>query len=190
VADKSSVNSIGERLKLLRKELNLNQKQMAERLKITPAYWSALELENRELTGNIIRILTAEFDLSADWLLSGKLKMFLHGPETNGIDFEKKTDRNYIGIVEVIELMEKLNGPNPEYDFYLKEITDITKTIRVGARKHRNSNFERLSDALTEDFQELVHEYFMMTNQSERTRKLKAANFEPSRHFAKVKLEL
>jgi len=190
VVKKSTDNPIGERLKLLRNELNLNQKQMAERLKITRAYWSALELGNRELTGNIIRVLITEFDLSADWLLGGKLKMFLHDHTSSSVDFEKKSYRYYYSLIEVIELMEKLAGPNPEFDVYLKQITEAIKKIDLGARRTKSLNFEKLSDALSEDFIELVHEYFLMTSQSERTRKLKAANFEPSRHFAKVKLDL
>jgi len=182
--------TIKERIKEVRNTLNLSQKDISSRIGIARTYWTSLENGNRDITGKIILSLLVTFDVSADWLLTGKNSMFLHynTDDPYRIDFEKKTHSNYSHIVEVIELMEKLNGSNPAYDIYLKEINEVTKTILVSSRKNRNINFEKLSNALIEDFKELVHEYFMMTIQSERTRKLKP--FEPSRYFAKVKLEL
>lgn len=65
-------DSVAERLKDLRIKLNLNQKEVAERIGVSRAYWSALEKGNRQLTGNIIRSIVQQFEVSADWLITGK----------------------------------------------------------------------------------------------------------------------
>jgi transcriptional regulator with XRE-family HTH domain len=192
VSKTTSDNSIGNRLKLLRNELKLNQKEISERLKITRAYWSALELGNRELTGNIIRALIAEFDISADWLLGGNRTMFLSNnpADQKEVEFESEAHIYYRQIVAVVELIEKLMGSNPEYDIYLTQIRDVLKLADHGkTRAIKRQNFKTLSEALSKDFMNLFDQYFMMNNQSERTKKFNTYTFEPSRNFERVKLE-
>lgn len=63
--------SVGIRLKKIRTDLGLSQKKMADHLKITSAYWSAIETGVRQVTLNIIVTLRRDFKISADWLLTG-----------------------------------------------------------------------------------------------------------------------
>ncbi len=67
----SDPSTIPGRLKELRLSLNLNQKEFSERIGIARAYWSTLETGKKELTGNVIRKLMSEFDISADWVIDG-----------------------------------------------------------------------------------------------------------------------
>ncbi len=183
-------NSISNRLKLIRNELKLNQKEISDKLKITRAYWSALELGNRELTGNIIRALINEFDISADWLISGKKSMFLSDSDPNSIDFEKQSQNFYTQLVWLIELTEKLTGTNPDYDIYLEEIRLTILSIENTKNKlTKRLNFEKLSNALLADFLSLFDDYFKILNQSERTKKYNSHSFEPPRNFIKIELE-
>lgn len=186
--------SVKERIKQVRKVLKLSQKEISERIGIARTYWTSLENGNRDITGKILMSLLVTFDISADWLLTGKNSMFSHYNVDDPylIDFEKESDLYYLSIVAVVELMETLTGQSPhlQYDTYLKEVVDVVHLIRKGPKKTRNLNFAKLSDALSKDLRELVHEYFLLTSQSERIRKLKASSFEPPRHFKQVKLDL
>lgn len=64
-------SSVGARLKKVRTDLGLSQKKMAEHLKITSAYWSAIETGVRQVTLSIILTLRNDFKISVDWLLTG-----------------------------------------------------------------------------------------------------------------------
>lgn len=61
--------SIGERILNLRRELNLNQKQLAEKIGITEASLSRYENNLREPRAEIVAELAKVFDCSADYIL-------------------------------------------------------------------------------------------------------------------------
>ena len=84
--------SIPERLKKLRKRLNLSQIEMAEKMEVTRSYWSALERGNRELSGGILRKLIVSFRVSADWLLTGKEFPSQDNTKLNSEDINRKVD--------------------------------------------------------------------------------------------------
>lgn len=176
--------TIKERIKLVRNTLNLSQKDISTRIGIARTYWTSLENGNREITGKILMSLIVTFDISADWLLIGSGKMFIS--EKDRTDYFGMSDQFYLKIVQVIELREKLLGPNPAYDNYLSEIESVIQTIsKLTPKAKRESSFERFSKSLHEEFIELFSEYFSLTTLSDRAKKLKT-KFEPPRHFVKA----
>ena len=137
----SPQKKVGNRLKELRKSLLVNQREMADKLGITRAYWSALELGNKELTGNIIRLLIETFSISADWLLTGKKDSPVEmDPDLKSADESIYLDdliirrRNeletiyneFVSLVELIEHHEsKEEAKRDEFDTYLTRIAEI-----------------------------------------------------------------
>jgi transcriptional regulator with XRE-family HTH domain len=65
-------NSIGIRIKIVRKEMGLTQKEIAKHFNITAAYWSAIETGVKQVTVDILLTLINEFSISSDWILTGK----------------------------------------------------------------------------------------------------------------------
>lgn len=118
--------SIGERIKLLRKALNLTQVQFAARLRISKGFVSNLEKDRVSPSEQLLLLMSYEFSSSEYWLINGEGEMFL-SPETiikQGIDrlgeqvfleaFKKTMDEK--GLVVPIGSLAYRLGNNQDYD--------------------------------------------------------------------------
>lgn len=66
-----------ERLKTIRKELGISQKDMASSLGFKQSYYSDVENGKRNVTGKVIESLQKKFNVSSDWILTGNGNHFL-----------------------------------------------------------------------------------------------------------------
>lgn len=71
-----------ERLKELRKTLNLSQEEFGNKLGVTKATISRLESGTNKLTEQMIKSICREFNVDYYWLTDGIGEMFTHIPET------------------------------------------------------------------------------------------------------------
>ena len=74
---------MNERLKEIRKELRLTQKEFAKKLGITDSGISRLEKGQNQLTDQMIRSICREFNVNYSWLVSGTGDMFVEVPQTS-----------------------------------------------------------------------------------------------------------
>lgn len=83
---------MNERLKELRKYLNLSQKVFATKLGITDSGLSNLESGKRNLTEQMVISICREFNVNRAWLVDGIGEIFTNLPETIidelGLQFE------------------------------------------------------------------------------------------------------
>lgn len=70
---------IHERIKQVRTAVGLSQAKFAERMAISSSYVAEIELNNKEASERIIRLLISEFNVSSKWLRSGEGAMFNEG---------------------------------------------------------------------------------------------------------------
>lgn len=68
----------GERIKAIRKELNLNQKEFAERITVTQAQISAIEKNIRKLTERTKQAIIKEFNVRKEYLNGTTNEIFEH----------------------------------------------------------------------------------------------------------------
>ena len=68
---------MNERILILRKALKLSQEKFGERLGVTKSAVSKMELGTYNITDTILRLISKEFNVSYDWLVSGSCEMFL-----------------------------------------------------------------------------------------------------------------
>ncbi|MDO5785444.1 MAG: helix-turn-helix transcriptional regulator [Eubacteriales bacterium] len=71
-----------ERVKKIRKTLNLSQKEFGERLGVTDSAISIIESGRRNITEQMEKSICREFNVSYDWLKDGTGEMFDAIPET------------------------------------------------------------------------------------------------------------
>jgi len=93
--------SINQRILEVRKAMGLNQKEFAERIKVSRSYIGVLEATDREINDRIIELICLNFSLNEKWLRSGTGKMFREKPNT-------RLDR-------VVRTFEKLDEYLQEY---------------------------------------------------------------------------
>lgn len=86
------METVGERIRLMRKQLNLTQEQMAQRLGVGKAALSMIETGKARLSARNKNILVQDFNVNPEWIDSGKGKMFNAEPDLTA--FNHRTDRS------------------------------------------------------------------------------------------------
>ena len=86
---------IYERLKYLRKELNLTQKEISEVLGVAPNTYAMIETGRRSLRPGYIKLLKYQFNINEDWLLNGEGSPFYVSPKNAQLieQFEKMSPK-------------------------------------------------------------------------------------------------
>lgn len=86
------METIGERVRLIRKQLNLTQEQLAQRLGVGKAALSMIETGKAGLSTRNKNILVQDFNVNPDWIETGKGRMF--NAEPNYTPYTLKTDKS------------------------------------------------------------------------------------------------
>jgi transcriptional regulator with XRE-family HTH domain len=73
---------IGERIKILRKELNLTQADFGEKIGLKPTAILMYEKGSRNVTGQSIALITQTFNVNEEWLKTGNGTMFVTNDNT------------------------------------------------------------------------------------------------------------
>lgn len=74
-------NTIGKRIRRVRTNNKLNQKDFAARLNVTPAHISQIELGKNQASEQLLKLISLEYKVSYDWLLDGSGEMTERSPE-------------------------------------------------------------------------------------------------------------
>lgn len=74
--------TINERVKILRKELKLNQADFAKKICLTESAVCNYENNRRTLSEQTIKLICKEFDVNENWLRTGEGEMFKIDRET------------------------------------------------------------------------------------------------------------
>ena len=99
----------GERLKLIRKSLNLSLEKFGDKLGVKKAGLSAIENGRNSLTDQMAKSICREYNVSYDYLMYGEGDMFDDLPQTildelcvqHGLnDFDKALVEMYISLSE------------------------------------------------------------------------------------------
>ena len=84
------MKGVKERIQELRTELKISQRDFAKRVYISKSLLNNIELGNRNINDRTIRLISTEFNVNRDWLLTGEGKMFTAPPPN--IQLEKLID--------------------------------------------------------------------------------------------------
>lgn len=102
---------INERIKLIRKHLDISQEKFGEKLGIKKSAVSKLELGENSLSDAMAKSICREYNVNAYWLETGEGEMFIE-PSTDNMDFTE----------------ELLKPENEEYLNFFKEcMNEFTK---------------------------------------------------------------
>lgn len=98
--------SVNKRLKLLRKELKMNQNDLGFKINISRSHISSLENGTRELTERIIHDLTRELNVNEEWLRTGKGEMFVQSDTFSLDEYARKNNLSQLEIDIIRSYME------------------------------------------------------------------------------------
>jgi transcriptional regulator with XRE-family HTH domain len=108
--------SVIERLKAVRHELNLPQKVFANKIFISTSYYACLESGHREIKDKTLDSISKIYNVSKEWLLTGKGEMFDMAPPD-------------VKLEELIAIFKRLNAHFQGY------ILDQVKTLEKIQKK-------------------------------------------------------
>lgn len=74
--------TINERVRTVRNALGLTQIDFGKRLAVAQSYLTNIETGKREVTEKIQKLICLEFNVSEEWLLTGKGEMFVESDST------------------------------------------------------------------------------------------------------------
>jgi transcriptional regulator with XRE-family HTH domain len=123
---------MNERLKELRKMLNISQEELGTRLGVTRAAISRLESGERNITEQMILSIIREFNVTEKWFRSGEGEMFIQLPPEDeyvraAAEISKDDDEKIIQQI-IIEYWKL----NPDAKKHVKEyILNIAKSIKI-----------------------------------------------------------
>jgi len=117
--------NINQRIKILRKSLNLTQKEFAKKICVSTSFQTLLELEQKKVLDRHIKLIVSAFGVNEVWLRTGEGEMF-----------EKDVTPDY-KIAETIEIFKQLN---PFFqDFILEQLHKLLEyeTIKKEPKKQQ-----------------------------------------------------
>jgi transcriptional regulator with XRE-family HTH domain len=74
------MNGIKERIKEIRTKLNISQRDFSQRIFISQTLLGDIELGNRTVTDRTIQLISTEFNINKNWILTGRGDMFTAPP--------------------------------------------------------------------------------------------------------------
>jgi transcriptional regulator with XRE-family HTH domain len=92
------MNGIKERIKEIRTKLNISQRDFSKKIFISQTLLGDIELGNRTITERTIQLISTEFNVNKDWILTGQGNMFMAPPPD--IQLEK--------LIEIYKQLDKV----------------------------------------------------------------------------------
>jgi transcriptional regulator with XRE-family HTH domain len=89
--------TIGQRIKILRKSLNLTQKEFAQKIYVSTSFQTLIELEQKRILDRHIKLIVSAFGVNETWLRTGAGEMYEKGATPDH------------KIAETVEVFKQLN---------------------------------------------------------------------------------
>lgn len=141
------MDSLGNRIKTLRKSEGLTQKDFSKRLLISQSYLSGLENGNEIPTNKFIKLICLEFGIRESWLLNGDGKMYDDVYENNKDTLAEVSNSALLKIMTLLS-----THSNVEYGFYAYCLDFVATILSQASSYDENSKLTYL---------ELIQNLFM-----------------------------
>lgn len=118
------MDSIGYRLRALRKELNLTQKELSKRLLVSQPYFSGLENGSITPTSKLTKLICLEFGIREEWLLNGKGEMYNEVYENDKATLAEVSNSALLQIMLLL-----IADSNVEYGHYAYSLQSFSSIL-------------------------------------------------------------
>lgn len=129
---------IGNRLKELREELKLLQKELADKLNLTQQTISLYESNKREPDFDILEKIADFFDISVDYLLGRTDIKHTISKATDNLEISEST--------EISSISDDIKDLTPESQADLKKYIEL---LKIKDMKDRNKSDTEMSDEIS-----------------------------------------
>lgn len=139
-----------ERLKELRKFLNINQQEFSKRLNLGQSTWAMIETGKRTLNERHIKLICAEFKVNEDWLRTGIGEMF---SDTDQTILDTLVQEYHLDDLDKKILAGYLSLPEPDRQQLKKALLLFTQSVSapVSAEEQRRIDKQKELDAYSKE---------------------------------------
>lgn len=126
------MNTIGERIKYIRKENNLKQEDFAKELSVSRSFISRIESNKEKASETVLKLISLQYNVSLQWLMYNKGE---YKADKENDYFERGYEENF--KADIIPLFSKLLSELESYNsasLYLAVgaiIADYTKLLKT-----------------------------------------------------------
>lgn len=139
------MNTIGERIKIVRNKEKLTQKEFASHLLISQAYLSGLEKGTEKPSDKIVKLISLEFGINEQWLLTGEGDY-----ESETFEYSREESTRFLNHA-LVKFLAATNNPSNEIYYYVTTIL-----MSIADIMDRCINNEALSKEMLEAFGEFM----------------------------------
>ena len=118
--DGKITDEVRKRIKQLRETLNVSQRDFAKRIYISQTLLGDIELGNRNVNDRTIQLISTEFNVNKDWLMTGNGEIFTAPP----VDLQ---------LEKLIEIFQQLDGGLRDY--LLEQSKGLLKIQKENTKK-------------------------------------------------------
>lgn len=144
--------TLGERIKKLRKDLNLTQQKFADRIGTTQNVIANYESGRREPSAAAFNNICKTFGISEEWLRTGKGEMFIPSPEEDINELIRQHRLDDLDRQILLEFIKLTDDERAVFKKYLRNLvkhsagqgSDRGKTIEEEARAEADRYYEQL----------------------------------------------
>lgn len=144
--------TFGERIKKLRKDLNLTQQKFADRIGTTQNVIANYESGRREPSAAAFNNICKTFGISEEWLRTGKGEMFIPSPEEDINELIRQHRLDDLDRQILLEFIKLTDDERAVFKKYLRNLvkhsagqgSDRGKTIEEEARAEADRYYEQL----------------------------------------------
>jgi len=81
------MTSINDRIREIRTELKLSQREFSKKIQITQSHYSDIENGNIEIKERYLTLISSQFNVNLDWLKTGKGGKFTSPPPDKRLEY-------------------------------------------------------------------------------------------------------
>jgi len=119
--DAKVTDEVRQRIKQLRETLGVSQRDFAKRIYISQTLLGDIELGSRNVNDRTIQLISTEFNVNKDWLLTGEGEIFTAPP----VDLQ---------LEKLIEIFQQLDGGLRDY--LLEQSKGLLKIQKENTKNH------------------------------------------------------
>jgi transcriptional regulator with XRE-family HTH domain len=128
------MDSIGDRIKHIRKINGLTQQKFGERVKVTKAHVSKIELSDDKPSDMLIKLICIEFGINEEWLKNGTGSMNPR-PFTENENAAQDIEESLLRLNSELQ-----NGLEDSYNFFGTMLDDSLKSLNALLKNEPHAN--------------------------------------------------
>lgn len=149
---------MNERIKELRKKLNISVRKFAEKINMSGSAISNIENGNRAITDRTINDICREFKVNEEWLRFGEGEIFQEVPESTIKKLIKEYNLNDTQSKLIIEFLKLNEAEREVLTKYIKNLASEDKELEKEVENYRKELIAEQKETISsvsEDTEEL-----------------------------------